>query len=73
MAGMIADDNAPESLVSDEDVGAEAEYEPGNAKLPRREHGGCEILGSSRRIEEIRRTTNAERGVWRQELPAAQL
>ena len=63
MAGSIPDDETPESLVADEDVGTESEYEILDSELTGSSDSPCQILRRCGIVEEIGWTTDLECGV----------
>ena len=63
MTGSIADDEASESLVADQDVGAEAEYEVLDPEIAGNGYGPCQIFCRCGIVEEIGWTADPECGV----------
>ncbi len=63
MGGRIPDDEAPESLVADEDVGTEPEYEILDSEFTGSANSPCQILGRCCIVEEIGWTADLECGV----------
>jgi zinc protease len=64
----IANNDPAEPGIPDEYVRTQPEHEERNARLSRRSYGVCEIVGGSGIVEEVGRTPNAKRGVWREGL-----
>ena len=69
----IADHDAAEALVADQDVRAEPEHEVRDAELARRGHRQREVVRGSGLAEQIRGSADLERGVRRELDIAARL
>jgi len=66
----VADDETSESLVADQNVGAESEYEVVEVEIPGGSNCPCQILGRCCIVEEIGWTTDLECGVLSKRLIA---
>lgn len=73
MAGMIPDHDSTKALVANEDIRAQSKNKQGNTQFAGGKNSFRQIVRGACRIKKIRRTANAERGVWSERLVAAEL
>ena len=65
VSGAVPDHDAPEATIAHQNVRAEAEHEPVDARRLRDVDCLCQIVARVCIVQQIRRTPDSKRGVWR--------